>query len=50
MCGIFAYKGPKQNAAEIVINGLKKLEYRGYDSAGLCVLSGNELNVVKKNQ
>lgn len=35
MCGIFAYKGNRDNAAEIVIEGLKKLEYRGYDSWGI---------------
>jgi glutamine---fructose-6-phosphate transaminase (isomerizing) len=37
MCGIVAYVGP-QEAAPIVLNGLAKLEYRGYDSAGLAVL------------
>jgi glucosamine--fructose-6-phosphate aminotransferase (isomerizing) len=35
MCGIFAYSGHRKNAAEIVISGLKKLEYRGYDSWGI---------------
>ena len=34
MCGIVGYIGPKQ-AEEILINGLSKLEYRGYDSAGV---------------
>jgi glutamine---fructose-6-phosphate transaminase (isomerizing) len=43
MCGIFAYSGPKKNAAEIVISGLKKLEYRGYDSWGIaCRTEGCE--------
>jgi len=37
MCGIFAYIGKKQNAAKIVLSGLKKLEYRGYDSWGIAV-------------
>ncbi len=37
MCGIFAYVGKKKNAAEIVLRGLKKLEYRGYDSWGIAV-------------
>jgi glucosamine--fructose-6-phosphate aminotransferase (isomerizing) len=37
MCGIFAYIGKKKNAAEIVLDGLKKLEYRGYDSWGIAV-------------
>jgi glucosamine--fructose-6-phosphate aminotransferase (isomerizing) len=36
MCGIVAYAGPR-NAAEIVLDGLRRLEYRGYDSAGLAV-------------
>ncbi len=35
MCGIFAYRGNRNNAAELVITGLKKLEYRGYDSWGI---------------
>lgn len=35
MCGIFAYLGPKKNAGEIVLEGLKSLEYRGYDSWGI---------------
>ena len=47
MCGIIAYIGNK-DIVPLLLNGLRKLEYRGYDSAGLCVLSGNELNVVKK--
>jgi len=34
MCGIFAYQGEK-NALPFLINGLRSLEYRGYDSAGL---------------
>ena len=39
MCGIFGYIGNKQNAAELVLDGLKKLEYRGYDSWGVAVVS-----------
>lgn len=42
MCGIIAYFG-KKNAAPILIDGLKKLEYRGYDSAGVCLLSDGNL-------
>lgn len=38
MCGIFAYLGPKSNAPELVIAGLKKLEYRGYDSWGIAAI------------
>ncbi|HTP65511.1 MAG TPA: glutamine--fructose-6-phosphate transaminase (isomerizing), partial [Geobacteraceae bacterium] len=41
MCGIVGYTG-KQDATKIIISGLKKLEYRGYDSAGICTMnSGN---------
>src|SRR3989338_2861913 len=37
MCGIFGYIGGRDDAPEIVFNGLKKLEYRGYDSWGVAV-------------
>src|SRR3990172_7915491 len=47
MCGIIAYLGNKE-AIPIVINGLKKLEYRGYDSAGIAVMSDGEISVRKK--
>ena len=46
MCGIVAYVGHRQ-ASEIIIKGLKRLEYRGYDSAGIALLNGG-LNVYKK--
>jgi len=45
MCGIVAYIG-KQEAYPILIKGLKRLEYRGYDSAGICLLNSG-LNVYK---
>lgn len=45
MCGIVGYIGP-QNAYPILIKGLKRLEYRGYDSAGIALLNG-DLNVYK---
>ncbi len=48
MCGIFAYKGPEKNATELVIKGLKKLEYRGYDSWGVASKCENEVNVYKE--
>ena len=47
MCGIVGYVG-KQQAAPILLEGLRRLEYRGYDSAGLSVLNGAELQTRKK--
>ncbi|MEL7592181.1 MAG: glutamine--fructose-6-phosphate transaminase (isomerizing) [Anaerolineaceae bacterium] len=44
MCGIVGYIGEK-NATPIILNGLKKLEYRGYDSAGLAVLTNGRIEV-----
>ncbi|NMC34058.1 MAG: glutamine--fructose-6-phosphate transaminase (isomerizing), partial [Veillonellaceae bacterium] len=44
MCGIVGYIGDK-NATGIILNGLKKLEYRGYDSAGLAVIHGGKIQV-----
>ncbi|WP_224241952.1 glutamine--fructose-6-phosphate transaminase (isomerizing) [Hyalangium gracile] len=46
MCGIVGYVGDKESAP-ILVSGLKKLEYRGYDSAGVAVVSRNTLNVVR---
>ena len=46
MCGIVGYSGRKQ-AAPILLDGLSKLEYRGYDSAGVCVHGEGELQVAK---
>ncbi|MFN8844254.1 MAG: glutamine--fructose-6-phosphate aminotransferase, partial [Chryseotalea sp.] len=46
MCGIVAYVGQRQ-AAEVIIKGLKRLEYRGYDSTGIALLNKG-LNVYKK--
>ena len=46
MCGIVAYMGEKQ-AYPILINGLRRLEYRGYDSAGVALLREGDLNVYK---
>ncbi len=47
MCGIVGYVGFRQ-AQEVVIKGLKRLEYRGYDSAGIALLNNNKLSVYKK--
>lgn len=46
MCGIVGYVGNK-NATQVLINALKKLEYRGYDSAGIAVLEGEDILVRK---
>ena len=46
MCGIVGYIG-KEPAAPILLGGLKRLEYRGYDSAGICVADGGQLHVAK---
>ncbi|NLG96851.1 MAG: glutamine--fructose-6-phosphate transaminase (isomerizing) [Chloroflexi bacterium] len=46
MCGIVGYIG-EQDATPIILNGLKRLEYRGYDSAGLAVLAGDHIELRK---
>src|SRR5499427_5883855 len=46
MCGIVGYVGPKA-AAPILLDGLRKLEYRGYDSAGLAVHDGTQIEIVR---
>ena len=46
MCGIIGYKG-KNSAVEVLIKGLKNLEYRGYDSAGVALYKDKELKVIK---
>ncbi len=47
MCGIVGYVG-KQKAVSILLEGLKRLEYRGYDSAGVCIQQSDRLDVAKK--
>ena len=46
LCGIVGYIG-KEQAAPILLDGLQKLEYRGYDSAGVAILSESKLDIVK---
>ena len=46
MCGIVGYIG-EQQAAPILLDGLSKLEYRGYDSAGIAVFDGKEIHMEK---
>ena len=53
MCGIIGYIGKKDNCLKKIISGLEHLEYRGYDSAGICYLNNNKLKIIKevgKNQ
>lgn len=47
MCGIVGYTGPRQ-AYPIILKGLKRLEYRGYDSSGVALLNGAGLKIYKK--
>jgi glucosamine--fructose-6-phosphate aminotransferase (isomerizing) len=47
MCGIVAYLGDKE-AQPLLLEGLRRLEYRGYDSSGIAVLNGNGLEIMKK--
>ena len=46
MCGIIGYAGSR-DVVPVLIGGLKKLEYRGYDSAGIAVVDGNDVEVVR---
>lgn len=46
MCGIVGYIG-KEQAAPIILDGLSKLEYRGYDSAGMAVYDGERIRLQK---
>ena len=46
MCGIVGYIG-KAQAAPILLDGLAKLEYRGYDSAGISIFDGENIQTVK---
>ena len=47
MCGIVGYVGP-QEAAPILLEGLRRLEYRGYDSAGVAILNGSALKTIRR--
>lgn len=46
MCGIVGYVGPKE-AAPLLLEALHKLEYRGYDSSGICVAANGTIQVAK---
>ncbi len=47
MCGIFAYSGTQHHATDIIYTGLKRLDYRGYDSWGIAVLNENQIKIDK---
>ena len=47
MCGIVAFKGNKEKTSEVIFEGLKLLEYRGYDSCGIGVIDNNEIKTFK---
>ena len=47
MCGIFGYAGPDVNH-EVLIEGIKRLEYRGYDSWGVCVAMDDQLAMLRR--
>ena len=49
MCGIVGYVGKDKNCLNVLIDGLERLEYRGYDSAGVAYVSNNQL-FIKKNE
>ena len=48
MCGIVGYVGNKENCVRVLIDGLEKLEYRGYDSAGIAFLNKDNIDIVKE--
>lgn len=49
MCGIVGYVGKNGNCVRVLIDGLKRLEYRGYDSAGIAYLNNGSLSVIKES-
>ncbi len=48
MCGIFAYLGPRDDAPSIVLAGLKRLEYRGYDSWGVAAQHADGPRIIRR--
>ena len=47
MCGIIGYNGKNKEVIKVLLNGLKKLEYRGYDSAGIAY-KNDKINIIKE--
>ena len=48
MCGIVGYAGKNGNSLKVLIDGLHNLEYRGYDSSGICILKDNDIYIEKE--
>lgn len=48
MCGIVGYIGSKEKTINVLLKGLERLEYRGYDSAGIAYFQDNQINMIKK--
>ena len=48
MCGIIGYVGKNNNCVRVLIDGLEKLEYRGYDSAGIAFVKDDNVEIIKK--
>ena len=49
MCGIVGYIGSKEKTINVLLKGLERLEYRGYDSAGIAYLDQNQIQLIKKS-
>lgn len=49
MCGIVGYVGENNNCVRVLIDGLEKLEYRGYDSAGVAYFNNGKINILKES-
>ena len=47
MCGIVGYVGHSDRAQDVILDGLRRLEYRGYDSAGIAVVVDGKLRVIR---
>ena len=48
MCGIIGYVGKNNNCVRVLIDGLEKLEYRGYDSSGIAFVKDDNVEIIKK--
>lgn len=50
MCGIVGYSGSEAKAKEVILSGLEKLEYRGYDSSGIAIVLDNQQLFIEKKR